>query len=113
MCFHSKNPKAYSSFWVSLFCTEENDKQFDTCPHCGYTIIRVDHDLMTTRVKIAEHKSSAKGRKYRYGRIQLSVPEEWIGLTAWIYVGVPKRLATEEERKIIESIRGPQTDVET
>lgn len=79
------------------------DKQFETCPNCGHTNLRTDYRLWTTRVKITPHKSGAKGRKYSYGRIQLTVPKNWIGFTAWIYVGVPIKPLTEEEKKFLES----------
>ena len=64
------------------------EPEFETCPNCGHTITRNHRDVWHRVTEIKQHKSG--GGKHVYGRIQLTTPKEWIGRTAWIYVGVPK-----------------------
>lgn len=42
---------------------------------------------------------------YDYGRIQLTVPKQWVGCTAWVYVGVPLKPLTQEEAKLINWVQ--------
>lgn len=44
-------------------------------------------------ITIRPHKVTTKGKKYPHGRIQLSVPEKWIGQKAKISISVPYYLA--------------------
>jgi hypothetical protein len=47
-------------------------------------------EIHSTEVEIQLFKTSAKGKPYTYGRIQLTVDPNWVGLKAKISVFVPK-----------------------
>jgi len=58
-------------------------KKFDTGWHMEQT---ENGEMHTIEVEIKPHKTSVKGKKYSYGRIQLTVDPAWIGLKAKISV---------------------------
>jgi hypothetical protein len=62
---------------------ESFSKKFDTGWHAKRT---ENGEMHTIEVEIKPHKTSAKGKKYSYGRIQLTVDPAWIGLKAKISV---------------------------
>lgn len=47
-------------------------------------------EIHSIEVEIEPHTTNAKGKRYLYGRIQLSIDPNWIGLTAKISVVIPK-----------------------
>lgn len=49
-----------------------------------------DGEIHSIEVEVEPHRTRAKGKQYLYGRIQLSVDQNWIGLTAKISVFVPR-----------------------
>ena len=56
--------------------------------------IRKDDIVIHTKtITIRPHKVTAKGKTYRHGRIQLTVPQKWVGSKAKITVRVPTRKA--------------------
>jgi len=57
----------------------------------GWHIEQTDeYDIHSIEVEIGPHRTRSKGRRYLYGRIQLSVSEDWVGLPAKISVSVPR-----------------------
>jgi len=57
----------------------------------GWPIEQTDDDeIHSIEVEVEPHRTRAKGKQYLYGRIQLSVDQNWIGLTAKISVSVPR-----------------------
>jgi len=49
-----------------------------------------EYAIHSIEVEVEPHRTRAKGKQYLYGRIQLSVDPNWIGLTAKIDVFVPR-----------------------
>jgi hypothetical protein len=49
-----------------------------------------DWEIHSVEVEIQWHKTRTKGKDYQYGRIQLSVDPNWIGLPAKVSISIPR-----------------------
>ena len=55
--------------------------------HTGWQVERTElGEAYSTLIEIKPHIAVAKGKKYTYGRIQLSVEPTWVGLKAKISI---------------------------
>jgi len=75
--------KVLSDAGVSEDSVESFSKNADT----GWQVERTElGETYSTVVEIKRHTAVAKGKKYAYGRIQITVDPEWVGLKATISV---------------------------
>jgi hypothetical protein len=85
--------------WRDMVNSEPETEPVDSIPEQdvepedsgGWHIEQTDDwEIHSIEVEIEPHRTRVKEKHYLYGRIQLSVDPDWIGLTAKINVLIPR-----------------------